>query len=47
LEYSPIQGGSEEQLIQIVLQEKYFEDKLLNTNKEEVIIVATMLPYKR
>jgi hypothetical protein len=31
-----------------VLQEKHFENKkLLNTNKEEVIIAATKLPYKR
>jgi hypothetical protein len=31
-----------------VLQERHVENKkLLNTNKEEVIIVATKLPYKR
>jgi hypothetical protein len=31
-----------------VLQDKHFENKkLLNTNKEEVIIAATKLPYKR
>jgi hypothetical protein len=30
-----------------VLQEKYFKDKLLNSNKEEVIITATKLSYKR
>jgi hypothetical protein len=31
-----------------VLQEKHFENhKILNTNKEEVIIAATKLPYKR
>jgi hypothetical protein len=31
-----------------VLQEKHFEDKkLLNSNKEEVIIAAMKLPYKR
>jgi hypothetical protein len=31
----------------MVLQEKYFEDKVLPTNIEEVIIAATKLPYKR
>jgi hypothetical protein len=32
----------------MVLQENHVSDKkLLNTNKEEVIIVPTKLPYKR
>jgi hypothetical protein len=47
-EYCPPNGGCEELLIQIVLHEKHFENKkLLNTNQEEVIIVAMKLPYKR
>jgi hypothetical protein len=47
-EYHPQKGGSEEQPIQTVLQEKHFENKkLLNTNKEVIIIAATKLPYKR
>jgi hypothetical protein len=47
-EYSHPKGGSEEQPIQTVLQEKHFETKkLLNINKEEVIIAATKLRYKK
>jgi hypothetical protein len=46
-EYCTATGGSEEQLIQTVLQDKHFEDKLLNTNTEEVIITAMKLPSKR
>jgi hypothetical protein len=47
-EYRPQKGGSEGQLIQMVPQEKHFQNKkLLNTNKEEGIIAATKLPYKR
>jgi hypothetical protein len=40
-------GGSDKQPIQVVLEEKHFENtKLLNTSKEELIIVAMELPYK-
>jgi hypothetical protein len=47
-EYQLPNGGSEEQPIQTVHQEKHFENKkLLKTNKEEVIIPSTKLPYKR
>jgi hypothetical protein len=45
--YRPPNGGSAEQLIQPLLQEKHFEKKkLLNRNQEEVIIAPTKLPYK-
>jgi hypothetical protein len=38
----PLKGGSDEQLIQTMLQEKHFDvNKLLNTNKEEVRIAPT------
>jgi hypothetical protein len=47
-EYRPPKGGSKAPPIQTVLQEKHFENKkLLNTNKEQVIIAATKLPYTR
>jgi hypothetical protein len=47
-ESRPPKGGSEEQPIQMILQEIHFEHKkFLITNKEEVIIAATKLPYNR
>jgi hypothetical protein len=47
-EYCPPKGGSDEPPIQIVLQQKHFEDKkLFHPNKEVVIIAATKLPNKR
>jgi hypothetical protein len=47
-ESHPSKGGSEEQLIHTVPQDKHIEDKkLLNTNKDEVIIASTKLHYKR